>query len=500
MKGLRRFGTLGLALVAFMSMLLLSPAALAQSEFPVFPADNPYGAFINTHQFSIDKGATAEWRKMEGVAYDPASKRVYLAVTAIEKGMSDGQGDIQLPENKCGMVMMGELDDNFNITALKPAVVGGPYDANNKDYACNPDAIANPDNLFVDAKGNLWIGEDTSYHRNNFLWMWDGQNLNRFASLPEGAEVTGLRVQPNGTVFTNIQHPDAMNIYPYNAGVIGVVGNYEAGKNFKSVPVPQGEAARQMIVAKGDYQVLARASEPIPGSAPLAYYGEIDWASGGIQNMCNDPDGNMFLPTNEAGTEGYLYTNFECSPGGVSKQYIKQGKRGVWNVLEGHMVDFRAVGGTWNNCNASVTPWNTGLTSEEYPPDTADEWPNWLSHVDAYTRHLGYAPNPYNYGYNIELIPDGLGTKAVKHYVMGRLSKEMAQIMPDQKTAYFGDDGTDRVLYKFIADKAGDLSAGTLYAAKIKQDGMTLNIEWITLGSGNDTDIGKAIAELGPQQ
>lgn len=493
------FGMFGLV-VCSLVMAIAPSSAFAQNEFPVFPSDNPYGAFINTHQFSIDKGATAEWRKMEGVAFDPASKRLYLAVSEIAKGMSDGKGDIQLPENKCGAVMVGQLDDSFNLTSLTPLVVGGPYDANNKDYACNADAIANPDNLFVDAQGNLWIGEDTSYHRNNFLWMWDGKNLKRFASLPEGAEVTGLRVQPNGTLFTNVQHPSAMNIYPYNAGIIGVVAKYDAGKNFNSIPVPQGEAARQMIVAKGTYQVLARASEPIPGSAPVAYYGEVTKAAGGIQNMCNNPDGNMFLPTNEAGTEGYLYTNFECSPGAASKQYIKQDKKGMWSVLEGRMVDFMPVGGTWNNCNASVTPWNTGLTSEEYPPDTADEWPGWLKLVNDYTTHLGYAPNPYNYGYNIELIPDELGTKTVKHYAMGRLSKEMAEIMPDQRTVYFGDDGTDRVLYKFVADKAGDLSAGTLYAAKVMQNEATLSFNWITLGSGNDADIGKAIAELWPQQ
>ncbi len=76
---------------------------------------------------------------------------------------------------------------------------------------------------------------------------------------------------------------------------------------------------------------------------------------------------------------------------------------------------------------------------------------------------------------------------------MGRFSKEMALIMPDSKTAYFGDDGTDRVLYKFVADAAGDLSAGTLYAAKITQDGETLNLAWVELGKGTDADVLAAI-------
>lgn len=114
----------------------------------------------------------------------------------------------------------------------------------------------------------------------------------------------------------------------------------------------------------------------------------------------------MFLPTDETGTEGYLYSNYECSPGGVGRIYIKQDDKGKWTVIEGEMVDLASVNGTWNNCNASVTPWNTALTSEEYPPDVADEWKSgWLPAVDAMKQHLGKDANPYDYGYNVELIP-----------------------------------------------------------------------------------------------
>jgi secreted PhoX family phosphatase len=75
----------------------------------------------------------------------------------------------------------------------------------------------------------------------------------------------------------------------------------------------------------------------------------------------------------------------------------------------------------------------------------------------------------------------------------------MALVMPDSQTVYFGDDGTDRVLYKFTAAKAGDLSEGTLYAAKITQDKETLNLKWIELGSAKDDDIAAAIRELDTQ-
>jgi secreted PhoX family phosphatase len=230
-------------------------------------------------------------------------------------------------------------------------------------------------------------------------------------------------------------------------------------------------------------------------------YGQINKADGTMMNVCNNPDGNMFLPTATDGSEGYLYTNWECSPGGVSKVYIKR-TEGKWSSLEGESVDLLAAGGTQNNCNASVTPWGSALTSEEYPPDVEGEWGSWQDTLKATETYLGAKPNPYAVGYPIEMIPgggedNGLNTVATKHYAMGRQSWEMALVMPDHKTVYSGNDGSDRVMLKFVADKAGDLSAGTVYAAKVKQDGEKLNLSWIELGKGNDADVAKAIEALG---
>lgn len=492
------FSTAALSLM--MASTALPVFAQEAPAFPTLPADHPYAAFIDTYNTAIAKGATAEWRKLEGVAVDPVNNKLYFAVTAIEKTMSDTEGDLQLPENKCGAVYMADLDAEYNIASLTPVVVGGPYNEDDKDNRCNVDAIANPDNISVDAQGNLWIGEDTSYHKNNYLWMWNGSELKRFASVPAGAEVTGLRVEANGTVFMNVQHPSPMNIYPYNRGVIGVVAGYVAGDDFTAIEAPSGDTAHEVAVASGDYQVIVRVGEEIPGSLNERL-GNIYDANGDVMNLCNNPDGNMFLPTNEAGTQGYLYTNFECQPGGIGRVFISQDEAGNWMAIEGEMVDLSAVNGTWNNCNASVTPWNSALSSEEYPGDNPGEWEaGWLPALEDMNAHLGKAANPYDYGYNIELVPSGgeepLGTVATKRYAMGRLSKEMSLVMPDEKTVYMGDDGTGRILAKFVATNAGDLSEGTLYAAKLTQEGDTLNIEWIELGTAKDADIEAAIREL----
>jgi secreted PhoX family phosphatase len=285
-----------------------------------------------------------------------------------------------------------------------------------------------------------------------------------------------------------------------------VINGFKAGDDFEAVPVPQGAEMKRLVIASGTYQALGRTGESIPNAAPAYSFGQINSSTGSRIGVCNNPDGNMFLSTAADGSEGYLYTNWECAPGGFSKLYIKMNADKKWDVIEGDNVDLSGIGGTWNNCNASVSPWNTGLSSEESPADVEDAWAGgWLPAADKMKSHLGYDANPFAYGYAIELIPaggerDGIGTKVIKHYAMGRFSREMSLVMPDKKTVYSGDDGTDRVLFKFVADKEGDLSAGTLYAAKIKQDGDTLHIEWIKLGSGNDADVAKAVADLAPKK
>jgi secreted PhoX family phosphatase len=137
------------------------------------------------------------------------------------------------------------------------------------------------------------------------------------------------------------------------------------------------------------------------------------------------------------------------------------------------------------------------LTSEEYEPLAVKD--GWTKNVESMTKYLGSQANPYDYGWMVELIPDKSGeninTQVVKHYAMGRLSNEMALVMPDSKTVYRGDDGTGTVLFKFVADTAGDLSAGTLYAAKVtQQPDDSFQINWLKLGAGNDADIADAIA------
>ncbi len=484
------------------TLLTVSSLASAQTgAFPAVPLTDKLAPFIMTHEVSQKAGATAEWRKMEGVALDEKNNKLYLAISDIGEGMADREGDIALDANPCGAVYTADLDADFNITKLEPLVVGGPYDETAEANACALDNIASPDNLAVDAQGRVWIGEDTGYHTNNMLWVFDPKtkDLKRFATVPLGAEVTGLSVTPTGTVFMNVQHPDPTNIYPFNRGIIGVVTGFNANTDdFSAAAVPQGGAQKQPHVAAGQYQMLGRVGDLLPEATDGSSFGEITTVSGQALSFCNDPDGNMFLSNNSAGTEGYLYTNFECRPGGVSKLYIRQDAQGKWQTLEGERVNFAGVNGTWNNCNAKVTPWGTGLSGEEYPAESADDW---QESAEAMSAYLGHAANPYDYGYIIELAPaEGVGTDVTKHYAMGRISAEHGLVMPDARTTYYGDDGTDRVLYKFVADEADNLDAGTLYAAKVKQRANgSFNLKWLKLGHGVSDEVYAGIRKLDTQ-
>ncbi len=488
---------LSIAALLLVIMFAISFAVLVGAQDAtgnMISLDHPYAAFLESRAYGVSRGATAEFRKMEWLALDTANMKYYLTMSDINEGMSDGAGAISVEENRCGIVYSADLTADYNISELRPLIVGGPFNAAGGDNLCDVNNIANPDGLQVDGRGRIWIAEDSGNHFNNLLWLYDPADgsLKRFASLPYGAEVTGTFITAQGTLFFNIQHPDPANVAPYNLSAMIVIHGFDANTDdFEPIPVPETDARFTLSVAAGTAQVLAHAGDAIPNSNQVI--GGIYRVDGSLQTTSMYPDGNMWLPTDETGTSGWMYTNFEGQPGGVARLFYRQTADG-WEVVEGDMVDFSSVRGTWINCGGSVTPWDTALTSEEFEP-TANDFAS-VASMDDYLR----APaNPYDYGWNVEMHPDG---QVTKQYAMGRRSNENARVAPDLKTVYFGDDGSNVMLFKFIATTPGDLSAGTLYAGKITQTGGTsltdhrFGIEWIELGAASNAEIEAAIRQL----
>jgi len=171
---------------------------------------------------------------------------------------------------------------------------------------------------------------------------------------------------------------------------------------------------------------------------------------------------------------------------------------GKLSLVKYHNVDTSKVHGLWITCGASLSPWGTHLSSEEYEPDAFGIASNTM--FQAYSQNLygnAATANPYHYGHMPEVTvnPDGTGS-IKKHYCMGRLSHELVQVMPDNRTTFMGDDATNSGYFVFIADKEKDLSSGTLYAAKLGTGfsidpavGTAAALTWIKLGSATSAEI-----------
>jgi uncharacterized protein len=162
-------------------------------------------------------------------------------------------------------------------------------------------------------------------------------------------------------------------------------------------------------------------------------------------------------------------------------------------------VDTSGVKGLWITCGASLSPWNTHLSSEEYEPDATA--PN-EARFRGFSQNLFGSPDaasPYDYGHlpEVTVRPDGTGSIA-KHYCVGRLSHELVHVAPDERTVLMGDDWSNGGAFMFIADKPRDLSSGTLYVARWNQTSGAgpgaATLDWIRLGHASSAEIKALVA------
>lgn len=192
------------------------------------PGKELAAVFLETHRYAAFLGATLEFSKMEGVALNRKDKLAYVAMSRIEKSMSDIAGDIQVGKISAGATYELKLStaqkDSTGATigsdwvpsmmAAIPALVGQDQVADAFGNTGNVDKIANADNLkFSEKMRTLFIGEDSGQHVNNFVWAYnvDTKKLSRILSVPAGGEATGLEAVDNLNGFAyilgNFQHP-----------------------------------------------------------------------------------------------------------------------------------------------------------------------------------------------------------------------------------------------------------------------------------------------------
>jgi uncharacterized protein len=305
---------------------------------------------------------------------------------------------------------------------------------------------------------------------------------------------------------------------------------------FERIGVPTSDADKRLVVASPRawvngrevataYHTIVRSGDTFAGGTfgkMFDAYGNPVIAEDGSEFVSSDQDFSSFLQT---GSGLWMVTQFETTPGGAYvTQLAQDAKTGLITAVDTWPVDFSGIGGLWIPCAGSITPWGTHLGSEEYPADAlAFEGAETTSDVDesslAMARYWNLDPyidadkngepdldiadlravyNPYAYGYAVEVTVDSSGGSSVaKHYAMGRINLELAYVMPDERTVYLTDDGTNVGLWMFVADTAGDLSAGRLYTMKWIQTSDegpgSADIEWIDVGHATAGDIEAAI-------
>ena len=280
---------------------------------------------------------------------------------------------------------------------------------------------------------------------------------------------------------------------------------------FSEVPVPLTDAEKRAIYAsttievdgektKIAYEPIIRSGQKIgDGIFGLLYDkdGNPVKAKDGSLKISNSNDFASLLPVGE---KLFMVSHFESRPAAMYLTELNQAEDGKLTAVSTRNIDFSEVNGLWVPCAGSVTPWNTHLGSEEYEPNARKVAADG-SIDDYYAPMADYfggdlkALNPYDYGWSpeVKVLNEKGDVEVKKHYSMGRFAHELAYVMPDEKTVYLSDDGTNVALFMFVADKAKDLSSGTLYAAKWEQRSNKgagrADIKWVSLGHASNDYI-----------
>jgi len=211
-------------------------------------------------------------------------------------------------------------------------------------------------------------------------------SLKRFSTTAFGAEVTGPFVFADGGLLYSLQHPSEENPDPYGRAAVGYFSGFSftfdgSNDDFTEVDIPDTDAKQGRVRSEsGDYEILFQGREPIgDGSERLGVVQTPDgtgvtletFAGTQYGDSATNPDCNQFVPTNEEGTEGYLFTNWENSPGNVTRVFINQDDDGEWTANLDDALNLantdslRELGGTRSNCYGDLSPWETMISAEE---------------------------------------------------------------------------------------------------------------------------------------
>ena len=186
---------------------------------------------LETRRYAAMLGATTEFVKAEGIAFDAAENRLMLAVTRSdglstpEKPNSLRQDHLQYPSNYCGLILSGPLNagafdtmgqpilSDYVLASFSTLLAGIEVTEDGREM-CDTEGIANPDNIaFMAGQNKLLISEDSGRHVLNRLWSYDMETRELIALQlsPLAGEMSGVQWFQNIGGFdyigSSIQHP-----------------------------------------------------------------------------------------------------------------------------------------------------------------------------------------------------------------------------------------------------------------------------------------------------
>lgn len=211
-------------------------------------------------------------------------------------------------------------------------------------------------------------------------------DLKRFSTTAFGAEMTGPFVLADGTLLHSIQHPSRENPTPWNTAGVGYYKGFQfefdgTNDDFEQPDPPEGPEQDYARAAEAEFEYLIHEGDPINGGTERWGITQTpdgidvttdNFAGTSYGDSGYNPDCNSFVPTNDEGTAGYLFTNDENSPGNIARTPIRKTDEGEWDADPQNAINtvntpqFRELGGTRINCGGDLSPWETPISSEEH--------------------------------------------------------------------------------------------------------------------------------------
>jgi len=265
------------------------------------------------------------------------------------------------------------------------------------------------------------------------------------------------------------------------------------------VPVPEGAAQREVRVATEAsldgvafplrYQAIARTGDRIGGTV---FGARVSRSGKEIPAACEGLD---YTGLWAASTGLTMVTHFECQPGAIYFTSLDAAADGTLSATATRAVDTGPIGGGGLYCAGSPSPWDSHLAGQEYEANVRKLLPDGTvsDNFEGYNELAAWwdgdlsGAHPWMYGWMVEVPTEG---PPARRWAMGRFSHEIAQVMPDEQTVYLTDDSPDATaFFLFRADRPGDLSAGTLYAARFTAAAEGYVVSWVSLGRATDAEV-----------